>query len=314
MSASSFAICREPLGTRLGKLRELQAERLEPGAHRLPVAPPPRDQVELGRDVAARHRRDRDAVRLEMVGMVVAAGVGVRDDDIGAVRLEQFEQPRRADVDRDVAERIGMVLELPLLHPGVAVAEANGMRHAQLAARDVELGEAGGGDGVRVVSGFARLHVTGPVTHLAVRAGHDDGLRALVAVAREDTTGAGGFVVRVGVDGHERVRSRHRASFSPHCHLSPSKASSNRGCTCARLARSTMSSTRWIGAGLGDDDVQVAATRLEPLRDREQHADTRTVEVGRAAEVDDVPVRVAHQLLLEHAAPGPRRSTCRSRR
>ena len=107
---------REPFGTRLGELRELQAERLEPGAHRLPVPPPARDQVELGRDVAAPDRGDRDAVRLEMVGMVVAAGVGVRDDDVGPVRLEQFEQPRRADVDRDVAERIGMVLELPLLH------------------------------------------------------------------------------------------------------------------------------------------------------------------------------------------------------
>ena len=42
--------------------------------------------------------------------------------------------------------------------------------------------------------------------------------------------------------------------------------------------------------GFRDNDVQVATTRLESLRDGEEHADAGTVEVGRAAEVDDVSV------------------------
>ena len=214
ISASSFAIAASRSGLGSGSCGNSRPRASRRAAHRLPVPTPARDQIELRRDVAALHRGDRDAVRLEMVGMVVAAGVGVRDHHVGPERLEQVEQALRADVDRDVAERIGMVLELPLLHPGVAVAEADRMRHAELAARDVELGEARGGDGVRIVSGFARLHMTGAVAHLAVRAGHDDGLRALVAVAGENAAGAGRLVVGVGVDGHERVRSRATAPAS----------------------------------------------------------------------------------------------------
>ena len=50
--------------------------------------------------------------------------------------------------------------------------------------------------------------------------------------------------------------------------------------------------------GFRDDDVQVTTARLESLRDGEEHADAGTVEVGRAAEVDDVPVRVTYTGLV----------------
>ena len=64
-----------------------------------------------------------DPVRLDVVGMAVAAVPVVGDEDVGVLRLQQLGEPGAGVVDIGLPERVRIGVLVPPGHPRVAVAE-----------------------------------------------------------------------------------------------------------------------------------------------------------------------------------------------
>src|SRR5690606_29538240 len=77
--------------------------------------------VQLVRHAAPLGGGHRDAVGLDVVGVAVAAVLVVGDDDLRPVALHEGGEPPRGLVQRDVRERLGVVVGGPAVHAGVAV-------------------------------------------------------------------------------------------------------------------------------------------------------------------------------------------------
>ena len=94
---------------------------------------------------------------VDVIGVVVAAELVVRDHDVGLVLLEQARQAFGGIVYADVAEHVGPVLVLPVDHARVVVPEQLEICDAERFARSLELGEADAGDLRLVVARFSGL-------------------------------------------------------------------------------------------------------------------------------------------------------------
>ncbi len=137
-----------------------------------------------------------------MVGVVVAP-VGVCHDDIGTVPFEDRNEAPHRFAERDVAEHVGAVLKVPVVHSRVVIPERLEMADPEVLASDGELGEAGLGHLVRVVSFLAWFDAPGPVPILTVGAGHQHRPDCLVRVASQDPAGARGLIIGMGEYCHQ---------------------------------------------------------------------------------------------------------------
>src|SRR5262249_42456940 len=116
---------------------------------------------------------------------------------------DQRANPVNDVLERDVAEGVRVVPVVPLGHSGVVVSKQLELAHAEVLGGLAELSQPRLRDVCRVVAVLTRLDAGRAVSELAVRAGDDDGLDALVGVGGQYSARAGCLVVWVGVDRHQ---------------------------------------------------------------------------------------------------------------
>ncbi len=178
------------------------------------VGPAPDDEVELLWNAGEMERFDGEARRLHVVRMTAAVRVVVGDHHLWPVALDERRRGRGL-LKRHVAEERPSCAIRPLRHARVVVAEGLDVANPELLAGLIELGEPRLGNLGRVVALLTRLHVFGAIPVLAVRAGHQDRVHTLIGVSGQYSPRRRGFVIRVGVDRHQRQIRRipHRASM-----------------------------------------------------------------------------------------------------
>ena len=177
-----------------------------PGAEPLEVAPSPSGEVQLRRDAGALDGRQRDPIRLDVIGMVVAAELVVGDHDLRLMALHQGREACRALLDRHVAERVRTVLVLPLDHARVLIAELLEDINTEDVACLVQLGQTDCRDGCFVVGDVARFDTARSIAELTIGAGDHDRPDALVGVHGQHAPGARRLVVRMSMHGHQSER------------------------------------------------------------------------------------------------------------
>ena len=150
--------CLHPLATLRVDLRswaDVDSQFGQARAEPLEVAPTPSGEVQLGGDAGALDGRQRDAIRLDMIRMVVPTELVVGDHDLRLIALHQDRKARRALLDRHVPERPRTILVLPLDHARVLIAELLEDMNTEDVARLVQLGQTDRRDGRFIVGRVA---------------------------------------------------------------------------------------------------------------------------------------------------------------
>src|ERR1700728_3459918 len=105
-----------------------------------------------------------------MVGVVVTTHVVIGHYDIGSVPFDECSQPANGFGKRDVTKHVRAVLELPVGHSRVVVAEHLEVVNPQMLTSNCELSEPGLGHLTGVMPLLPRFDVPSPVSVLAVGA------------------------------------------------------------------------------------------------------------------------------------------------
>ena len=159
--------------------------------------------IQLRRDAALFESGVRDPVGLDVVGMSVETVLVVGHHHLGPVFPHQIGQPGRRLAHRCPPKRTGRVVLRPAIHARIVVPEQFEMGHPENLAARLELASAQRNDDLLVVARIVGLQPSGRVAQLAVGAGDQHGLHALIGVTSEHPPRADGFVVGMGVDGHQ---------------------------------------------------------------------------------------------------------------
>lgn len=150
--------------------------------------------------------------------MAVETVLVVGDQHVGLIAPDQVRQPLGRLVDGGPPECAGRIVGRPSHHSRVGIAECFQFRHTQRRAARLELGLPHLHDGLPVMTGLARFDPARAVAAAAVGAGHQDGADPLRGSPRQHTTGAGGLIVGMCMDRHQRQGSiSHAASISGGC-------------------------------------------------------------------------------------------------
>ncbi len=154
-----------------------------------------------------------DPVRLDVVGMAVAAVPVVRDEDVGVLRLEQLGQPGAGVVDVGLPERVRIGVLVPPGHPRVAVAEPQDVVDAQHVCRALGLPPAA------VDQRLAVGEILRDLAVLPVGRHHEHDTMSFSRRPGHRSAGQDHLVVGMSVEEHDRRGRRlhrHRA-----CHPGP---------------------------------------------------------------------------------------------
>ena len=162
--------------------------------------------------------RQRDAVRLNVVGVTVEAVLVIRHDHLRPLLAENLRQSFRCFVDRGCPKGPRVVVLWPALHAGIPIVERYEAIDTKNADGFGQLTLAEFGDLVGIVSVLIRLDAADGVTVLTTRAGHENRTHSLILEDAEGAAGGTCFIVRVRV---------HREK-SQSAHANPAKRSSPR--------------------------------------------------------------------------------------
>src|ERR1019366_2772149 len=114
--------------------------------------------------------------------MVVARIVGVGDDDVGTVLLEQLDEPASCFADRYVAEGVSAGAVFPIGHARVVVVEQLDPVHAEEGTGTLKLAAADARNDFGIVTLRSRLDAGRRIPIFPVRAGDDDGPHTLIGI------------------------------------------------------------------------------------------------------------------------------------
>ena len=146
--------------------------------------------------------------------MAVAAIFVVAGDHIRAALPHQAHESPGGLVQVGLVEAVGVIIGRRSRHAGVAVVEQVKFRHLKLAARLLELCHA---HLAEFRPHLVRVHFrVDNFAFLASRGRDQDGVDALLAVARQAAAGTHAFVIRMGMHRHQGQSFGHPSfSFEP---------------------------------------------------------------------------------------------------